>query len=217
MVGVEEFFALISFIVPGYIVILLISFVSEYIREKDVYERIMHYLLFSFICYFVSLILLVLFKIFLSLTFFNFDIIHNFNILDLISDNLIYLTALSIISSPFIGYFLGVYVFNKNPARFFSRYNNRIWSESVYSDVDKKYSKSGYYALIYLDNDTIIRGVVKYLDKDEDNRDYCFGLINAQIIYSDKNEPDDFKGDILIINTKNAKYVEIKGPKNLIF
>ena len=50
MIDIENIISIIAFILPGYLVIYFIMMISEYLKENDILERIVHYLFFGIFC-----------------------------------------------------------------------------------------------------------------------------------------------------------------------
>src|SRR3989344_5720252 len=107
MVSYVELTAILFYILPGYIILYIVNVFTNYLHEKDIFERVIHYLIFSLVAYVFSFMTLFISKLFLgklNLVSFQF---HQF-----IAFNKVGLVILAFVYSLFFGYFLGNYYFN---------------------------------------------------------------------------------------------------------
>lgn len=210
---------LILFIVPGYLVLYFICIFTDYIHEKDQFDRIVQYLLFSSVAYAVTFIVsLILSSIILLITTFcnitSFDSIYGFlqNIqFTDIKAYFIVFTLATIFASPFLGIFLGRKYFGKGfPHKHFQGKTKKKYSPSIYSYFRNKFKK-GSWITCHMKDGTAIMGKFHYYDNDEEKRDYVFALKECKRYFPESNTEINLDSDKhLLINTKETKFIEIK-------
>ncbi len=207
---IPELIQLALYIIPGYIVLYVVNMITNYLREKDIVERIIHYTFFSIFAYlfalihlFVSYLLLSWISIIDLSEFFKFDIYDK-----------AYLFIMAIVYALFIGFYLGKNYFSKGyPNNHLNNYTYKKYSQSVFADLEFEYRSKGAYATFHMNDGTVIIGKVVFMDRDEDKRDYSFRLKDVDQIFPD-NESIRLQGKDVIINSRDVTIIEFKStPK----
>jgi len=207
------------FIVPGYIVLYSICIITDYIHEKEQFDRIIQYLLFSSIAYAFTFILASFLTIIITLTLTIFKItsmnsiqtfLQNITFEDIKAYFLIF-TLVTIFISPFLGILLGCKYFGKGyPHKHFSGKTKKKYAPSIYSYFLNNYKK-GFWITCHMKDGTSITGKFHYYDTDEEKRDYVFALKAAQRYFPDDNTTVDLDPQkYIIINIKETKFIEVK-------
>ncbi len=204
----ENIFVIVSFILPGYLVLYTISIITDYLYEKDTLDRIIHYLFFSFICYFISTLILT-FAFFISGQISISNLISSYINLSIFYHFKIPLSIISIIFAPIFGFTLGTYYFkNGYPFKHFKKLTKRKYLPSIYAGLTREYSK-GAWITLHLNDKTIIQGEIFYFNRDEEKKDYTVSIINARKYYPNLKSTIKLKGEKVIINLKDTTMIEL--------
>jgi uncharacterized protein DUF6338 len=203
MVGFEDILTIALFVIPGYVSIFIIKNITDYYKEKDYSERIMHYIIFSIISYASAIIILLpllsLFSVFIPKLSINeiwkFSFIEEYSFIFL---------GVSIFNSVFIGLLLGHFFFAKGHP--YDWLNPRIRHyHSIFSDLANK--KSNYWVKVTMSNGDIIIGWLYLMYASEENRDYQFGIKEAYRM--DRGESISIPGDFIVVCSKNIVTFEV--------
>ena len=153
-VAYEDILVIVFLILPGYFVLYTISIFTDYLYEKDTLDRIIQYLFFSFLCYFISIITLT-FAFIVSGQMNLFEIITSFLSLSIFKEYPIPLFITSIIYAPIVGFLLGNYYFKLGyPFKHFRKFTKRKYVPSIYAELIREFSK-GAWITLYLNDQTI--------------------------------------------------------------
>lgn len=201
MVAYEELTAILFYILPGYIILYIVDVFTNYLHEKDIFERVIHYILFSLVAYTFGF-----FTLFTSKLFFGQLSMLPFDINQFIAFNKASLIILAFAYSLPFGYLFGNYYFNFGfPYRHFN--TSKKYVPSAYADLEKKY-KSGAWLTFHLKDGSIIQGSYVQSDRDEDERDYTFVIKDAKLYYPLQKKEVKLKGEKIIINAKEALLIQ---------
>jgi hypothetical protein len=202
-----DILVIITFILPGYMVLYTISIFTDYLHEKDTLERIIHYLLFSFCCYFLSTITLIFAFIVSGDVSYSY-IFNSFFDLSIFKDYDIILLIISLIYAPLMGFLLGNYYFKRGyPYKHFKKFTNKKYTPSIYAEIIKDFDK-GAWITLYLKDNTIIQGKILDFDRDEEKRDYVASITDAERYFPDTGSIVKLKGEKMVINLKDTHLVE---------
>jgi len=199
----QNIISLILFVIPGYISLFIISIFTDYLKEKNSLDKVIEYLLFSFISYIIVGILLLLSLFFISIfNEMNFLIEIKFFL-----DNSLILAILSIIISPFSGFLFGKYYFARGyPHAHFNTL--KCNSPSIYSKYVNQDFKEGAWINCFLKDGTVIRGKWAGRDFDEEKRDYKIILQEAERFFLDKKIKTKLHGNKIVINVNDCYFIE---------
>lgn len=201
MVAYEELTAIFFYILPGYITLYIVNMFANYLHEKDIFERVIHYLTFSLVAYIFGFFTLVISKVLfgkLNIASFDFNKFITFNKVSLVVLAFVY-------SIPF-GYWLGNHYFNLGfPYRHFNTWKKYV--PSAYADLEKEY-RLGAWLTFHLKDGSVIQGKSVQSDRDESQRDYTFVLKDANLYYPNKKKEVKLKGEKIIVNAKEAIFIQ---------
>lgn len=207
IISFQDFLFIVAYLIPGYITISMINVFTDYLQEKYSLERIIGYLIFSFLSYTFSLItLFLIYFIIYSLLSTSYYFYWIF-IKEFFERNFIFLILFAIIYSFPVGWVLGKHYFKKGyPFKHFNNLTKKRYSPSVFAEIEK-YGRG--YLTFHLRDGTVVEGEALILDRDEDKRDYVFS-IKKGIKYFPDGTQINLKGDKILINSKSASLIEFK-------
>ena len=197
---------LILYIIPGYLTLFVVNIMIDYPFEEKQLEKIIQYLFISGICYVIAITLLI---VILGSIDVIWSLHTSYFLKEIFGKNLIYLAVLAMFVSPFLGMFLALFYFGKGyPYNHFKRHTTKIYFKSLFSKLFQDEFRKGCWVSIHLKNGNILNGQVINYDCDEERRDYFISLINVGE-YNSKLKPlKKLKGEKIVINLKNAEYIE---------
>lgn len=206
LISFQSILYLVLFVIPGYLSLFIISIFTDYLKEKNSLDKAVEYLLFSFFSYLITIILISFSLFFVSLFI---DIIF-LNEIKYFFDNPLTLAILTIIISPFSGFFLGKYYFGKGyPHKHFNTL--KCNSPSIYSKYINYDFKEGAWINCFLKDGTAIRGKWTGRDFDEEKRSYKIVLQEAERFFLDEQIKTKLHGDKIVINVDDCYFIEFKG------
>jgi len=194
----SEIISIFLFLVPGYIIIYVISLITDYIYEKNQLDRVIQYLMFSFIAYLSTFIILGL----LSIPIQSLRVCINPSSL-----NMLIITSLAIVISPLLGFVMGNFYFGRGyPHKYFSKFTNKKYAQSIYGECFLKEFRNGAWVTCHMKDGTILQGRLLDYDKDEDTRDYVISLIDVKQYHPEAR----LYGDKIVLNIKETLFIEFK-------
>ena len=217
ILGFNNIIWIILFIIPGYIILYVVSIITEYIYERNQLDKIIQYLLFSFVAYMSSIVMI--FSIssisYLFISLFKPELSNKFLIiLDTIYRNytllLLIISFVAIAIAPKIGFLLGTKYFGQGyPHKIFKEHTDKKFTPSIYALLKNKY-KLGAWLSCHMKDKTIIHGTFSEYDFDEEKRDYVITLIEAKRFFPKSKRTVSLIGDEIVINLKNVTLLEFK-------
>ena len=194
--ALQEILTIILFIVPGYLTVYFISIITDYQHEKEALERVVQYLLFSALSYFLAVLLISVISLLDQSVF--LAILENPSIL----------TAVAIAVSPLQGFLLGHFYFSKGyPHKHFKKVTNKTNFPSIYSKIFKEFEK-GCWVTCHMKTGGKIQGTICDVDLDGENKQYKISLEN--VIRSFGKEENNLIADKVLINLDDCSFVQFK-------
>ena len=199
--SIEQILYILLFLIPGYVTTYFINIYSDFIIEKDVFERMLLYVFLSTISAGLSYILLLFSNLILSKFYlFGYSFSLSYEIKSYI--------FISIIISTITGVLIGKNLEDKHLHQFFN--TSMVNFNSQYAMLENKLKKTGGVATLSLTTGENIRGKIYAFVRQEFERDYSLILKNPEIqkINERKSKFIPIECDYLTIDLKDSKFIE---------
>ncbi len=209
--NLSEITTIVIYIIPGFITLQTINICTDYLYEKSALDKIIHFLIFSFICYVVAGITLLLPYTLLLILVGNMAQYFVY-VGDFFERNNFVLTVLAILYAVPIGFLLGFYYFKKGyPFKHFRQFTRKKYIPSIFAELETEYADKETFLTFHMNDGAVIIGEAVSCDRDERKRDYVFSIKNVEKYYPNTKTKVRLKGQFITINSRDASLIEFYG------